>query len=63
MSFENLLPPARYIDVPKGTDLEATFIRLRRQNCLPINFTEAPLPGTGWRIWYQPINVVIGLVG
>jgi hypothetical protein len=62
MPPENPLPPARWVDIPKA-DLEATFATLRRQHCMVINFTEAPLPATGWRVWYQPINVVLGLVG
>ncbi len=59
---DNPLPPAKHVDVAEG-DLHAKLNELKRGHFLIVSVTAAPLPAAGWRIWYQPVNVVLGLVG
>ncbi len=61
-SFDNPLPAPQYVDVAEG-DLHGELAKHKRGHYLVVSVTTAPLPKTGWRIWYQPVNVVLGLVG
>ena len=61
-SFDNPIPSARFVDVTEG-ELHAELAKLKRGHYLIVSVTAAPLPAAGWRIWYQPVNVVLGLVG
>ncbi len=61
--FESPVLAAQFVDVPEG-ELYAKLAELKRRHYIVVGVTPAPLPAAGGhRIWYQPINVVLGLVG
>ncbi len=65
MPFDPVLPPARFVDV-SDAELEAKLALLRKQGYVVDRRCVLSVPigdRNGWRIFYQPLNVVMGLVG
>ena len=65
MPFEPILPPSRFVDV-SDADLEAKLALLRKQGYVVDRRCVLSVPigdRNGCRIFYHPVNVVMGLVG